>query len=1318
MSGGGPAAAFEHIDMHIADRSKAQEFEDIVLPLLENRASSFIISDEHVRRSFSGHSRSFITAQDVGGSAEHSPASRRRPVTRSVSSLGESMLGLDGAADDDDYLLSHEYLQWSAYDCLLMANHALLREALSDCGTTSALHALRRQLDISQAHHELSLHSIAVALERVQGRVPARSALFRLYLIESVVLHRRLSQADDCSVRVAPELRHLAIFSSAMHFVIRRTRTQAAIPHSADAQCARLSAQLSHDTKSMRSKLVVFGRSPTAENADAVRALLAGMIVRYTQTPFVDPDPAAEAPTAGTPAAAAAAAAAAGSDVFYGGGRLGKRGSADDVVLTEQQGMSGLAVLNCSGDQDEDVPLVTLQAESPRHAESSPRAPSVPLPHPDVGARAAGYTFPLNVMVYSTLFHTFFVNTEVAGEEGDKAAGTPGKAGMSKAQRRKHGIYRSRMQEVRMKNVVDVLASLRSMFGVTEFLHACCFIHALFVENVEGSLTVPELYRLLSVDCYYYPGFKLFCRVPDSSLTLEDVACRNQVITNLQDEFSLKLSDYHAELAAVPENLLFIAKLHTVILHFVNAEEGSGNELNIASPASCQSASQHSQNKDRRAAAAAAAAAATTDEVEPSVKSRCSGRTNGGTPPVGADDLQMPELESADTESDDAGVRVDTLAAERDRQLEPCLEEIRQSYGPDVADMVGSLLGKDGQFSDVGTPGSPLALMTSCELVALITSSTIKHYIRVKHKVRTSRKTAGESSGPRHCDVWIDQLNATAVPRAASNVRAGIHHPSQSISSLAADVGGCGRSGAARLAPSTPRQSPAGHSGITLTLQKINNNFRLTIDQIRHLLEVLLIEVHTDSKCFSSCLVAVFPPAVAVVLSIYSKLLSEDVDVTLGNLNVRTTLRPHENFFFSGGLPDATPIVTPPPQPPPPPSTRDAPVRAGGYSSPPRRAGHDTSPSSGPPPPRRSSSPPLPAPGRLSMPGLAAAAAASSVDTAATAGFITITDVVALSMLVTNLVYSMLLLELLQANMRHYFVQSSHTMCAGDSFSVPDTRTAHSEPAMSPPQDRTPETRSTLSLLDFRSAVRMPSLQDRRAESLCTSPVQSRLRLAISPPLHRRVGGDVPCTPEAACPWEDRHDGVDSRASVADGSLGGVLAPVQAALMAKWRSLVEQGMGAHVQKVVAVDDFKPVGTTQHGGISSSAVDLVLMANRIAVLVSHGIENAFEALRTSRAAVALNPTSPKLASEEHLCYHFSTTCDPLITRLQNECKIVLNTAVTKYASLLVEPIQEVPWDSADTLDYRVTRVLFHDFFTSPGHSCTRVAVCLQGSRTRS
>ena len=72
-------------------------------------------------------------------------------------------------------------------------------------------------------------------------------------------------------------------------------------------------------------------------------------------------------------------------------------------------------------------------------------------------------------------------------------------------------LWRSRRQDARMKEVVDMTSVFRVDFHISNFLHACCFVYAVFCRYLDDHINEEEMYRLLSVDCYFYPGFQVHC---------------------------------------------------------------------------------------------------------------------------------------------------------------------------------------------------------------------------------------------------------------------------------------------------------------------------------------------------------------------------------------------------------------------------------------------------------------------------------------------------------------------------------------------------------------------------------------------------------------------------------------------------------------------------------------------------------------------------------------------------------------------------------------------------------------------------------------
>ena len=1194
------------------NRVSVQEFEDIAVSLERNKSSSFM-NDEAVKRSYGSKSKSFITAHDIGSDGP-SPSSRKR-VNRSVSSLGDSIMGIS-EAEEDEFSVSAEYLQLMSYECLLMCNSSILSESENreTAETTlNTLHSFRKGLSLSESAHDFAVSTLLLTITRVQGKVPVESILFRLYLIDTIVSQSLSQKEDTPEVRVSrsddtdnqpteqvfndlknvhqkqsqPELRHLAIFACAMNFAIKKACNGQ--PSLSDSQAQKLSQQLSHDTKKLRSRLVVFNRNPLPENAELIRTLIAGMVVRYTQYPFVGTSQATEESAAASTTEADPPPTPEAID--FTNNNISSSADHDDVVVTDGTHHI-LTVLNVSGEQDDDFDGQTSSAEPNSLTSITPLLRSLPIPTPTftvsvtprgassgVSSRGSisgllGYTYPLNIMIYATLFQTFFVEAEETDSNTSRS---------SSKSRRQHGVYRSRRQETRMKYVVDILTSFRSMFGISFFMHASCFIHVVFTEHLENSLAISDMFRLLSIDCYFYPGFKAYCQV--TTAEPDEIMCRYQVLLNMKEELVVKLGDYHAQMSTSPEDLLFVAQMYAVILQY--------------------SSRQSESNKN-----------------------------------------------DSDTEID---------------QINSAVQGVGKQLGDDIASQVREMLSSQSGLDDRAASG--ISIPAYCELTGLIVSSTVKHYIRVKYKVITSRReeSSENSSGGRTLDLWLSQLNTSSSP--TQERRAG--YSSSMCNNYSA--GPNQRLGASRLAPGQTQED----SNPAITLQQVNDRVRLSNDHVRYLLEVLLLELHADVKYYSSSLTCVLPNAVRVVLGIYCKLLNDDMSVSLESLK-------------PPGIPSEVNQSSESIQP-----KTDPSVSSSGLHDSSEMSIKVDSPSRArmpPPPPKRSSSPPLPfqANGRAPRPTPA-------------------DDIVSLSVLITNMIYTMLLLQLLRANVDQYLMYyanardpppgkkrlSSEKPLRGKSLTSllrRNTRTS----SVSTDQ----ETDSLNYVVDLPGSLHttITSNDDKDTSSSSTKDAKTRSEpLRLSPQ-------NAPCSPGAMSPLSPGDSAQVSKAST------DALHGIQVQLQKKWKSLVDTTLELYVMKVVSVDDFSPIGTSQEASISSSCVDLTLMANRIAVLVAHGIETSWDATVASKATINCSPApSPDQLSNESLAQYFMTHCEGLIATLEDDSKAILNNAFRKYITTLVGPVGHVSWNVSETLDPRFIRSRFGWLFKDESHTLKRTAL---------
>eukprot|EP01063_Lacrimia_lanifica_P009304 TRINITY_DN16300_c0_g1_i1.p1 TRINITY_DN16300_c0_g1~~TRINITY_DN16300_c0_g1_i1.p1 ORF type:complete len:2000 (+),score=672.74 TRINITY_DN16300_c0_g1_i1:139-6000(+) len=1575
--------------MASSSKVKAQDFEDIAVPLQENRASSFM-NDENVRKSYDSRSRSFITAKDLGGDA----APWKVRTSRTLSSIGGSIMCLAEAIDDDDLLLSNAHLPQTSYECLLMANLDVLREGggeephrtpsppSSPAGYPTAtslatLHSVRKRLSLTEDFHRSTVATLLATLDRHQGRVPVESLIFRLYLIDTNVLQGvNAPPAGDASapaLRYSAEHRHLSIFASGMQFAIRRLHNHTrGFP---EALFTRLSAQLAHDVKHMRSRLLVFARTPTPEHAESVRTLIAGMVVRYTQYPFV------QVPGDG-PSIASAAVSRSGSphgsphaDSLAGGRRpptgdgsprggvlgtphtvpsshrsaspvwgqaeqratsspggevlgsppkaalegvkasprmsprMSPRGQAlgdasrkgsprgedlkldteftvamvdkgcplsptDDVVITEEESTDdvhdGLAVLTVSGEREfEAVKALPQHPGSPE--EETPFRNGVPLartrpqtstttlppctPHPlptpahPADTPLLSYVYPLNMMVYSTIFHTFFVETAEDAEEvlsaSNRSSGVKGPA----------RVYRTRQQDIRMKALVDMLAPFRKMFVLSEYLHASSFVHVVFTETVDGTLSIAEMFRWLSVDCYYYPGLDLYCKVDDASLNHDERACRRKVLENIRECFQTKLADYHAELSSAPEemDMLFVAKLYTSILEFTALSQRSGAP---PPPSSTHTSPQKAQSSGHQASHGTLDSSGSTGDpnvTKERVLKMSGGQGSSGeqgaaasapaAAPSGASAAGKPAAAAAAVDAEEEEERREKELAKRFDALCPQqMPVLKELFGDEIFALMRDAMVNGGLEEHAATA---LSGSTYCELVCLILCSSTKHYIRIKHKVVASRCGESDINAATQFEGWVEQLHRVArtdgggggggLPRPSSVYS--YNKPSTAASTGSHMTGKPGlfakrqpvalatffeadsdatRTGAARLAPNHAAAQPFDH---VLSLHQINASLRLTMDQARHLLEVLLLEVHADTKYYTSSLLGIVPSAVSIMMSVYISLLAEDVTYALdairpicpplpkavaGN-HVRTSMQnPYtslsnalrasqhrldaceieqalskdaekddpevaaaleasgSSFAASASAPsvprsggagstlasderdtrhasistagatqdprtarsslahsrasplhDPLPVGRASPQRPglgpkqhssasasdlhgdaafpdgedlprkpasrgsdrrgndgsgsgrPPPAGGSRPMAipgqspaappmsgfggVGGYSSSPDLGTHSVLASARAPPLRRSHSPTLPARGEKEGHG----------------GAVVLDDVVTLSVLVTNLIYTMLLFDLLHANIRQYAasIASKHdaTKLEGDAGRTPTPPLGANASRRKKPDGLDKPRRGSLSVITMLVAE----------------------------------GG-------AVCE-QGEYSGVPHL-------VGDRIAPVRERLVKKWGQIVEAALDVHVQRVVVVDDFAPVGTSKVAGISSSAVDFVSMANRLAVLVTHGIESAWEALKSSRSAIQTSPITPDQSSDDYLCQHFSLHCEPLIARLEDDTKATLNKAFRKYVTLVTHDVASANWNSVGApLSSRDLRLRHTSLFTSPANALLHVAV---------
>eukprot|EP01060_Flectonema_neradi_P030445 TRINITY_DN4432_c0_g1_i1.p1 TRINITY_DN4432_c0_g1~~TRINITY_DN4432_c0_g1_i1.p1 ORF type:complete len:1480 (+),score=238.84 TRINITY_DN4432_c0_g1_i1:83-4522(+) len=1149
--------------MASTNRVSVQEFEDIAVSLEKNKSSSFM-NDESVKKSYESKSRSFITAHDIGSDGP-SPSNRKR-VSRSVSSLGDSIMGLS-EAEEEELSLPADYLQLTAYECLLITHgNALSDNSVSDSPsdtTLNTLHSFRKGLSLSEAAHDTAVSVLKTTLARVQGKVPAESIVFRLYLIDTLVSQAAPqkpsapSSSDSghpasqffndlrhsSSRQSQPELRHLAIFSCAMQFAIKKACRE----HSglSESQSQRLSQQLLHDTKKLRSRLLVFHRNPTIEGSECVKTIIAGMVVRYTQYPFVK----MTSSTAGGGGGGVGGIAVESEQQAPYAPDFNSNSCAndlqDDLVVTDGPGQI-LTVLNVSGDQDDDEQPPPVPTTVPASINSNSNASPIPSITPsavgDGCSNLLDYTFPLNTMIYATLFQTFFVELEESELFSPKS--------VSRTQLQ-HGVYRSRKQDTRMKSVVDVLTSFRSTFGISFFMHASCFIHVVFTEHLENSLPIPDLYKLLSIDCYFYPGFRPYCQLTPTEP--DEILCRNQVLTNMKEELVLKLGDYHAQMSASPEDLLFVAQLYSVILQ--------------------KGGSTCSEEPDK-------------DEIDNAIRS------------------------------------------------------VEQQLGSDVAEQVREQLEASSGMRDRSASG--VSIRAYCEIMGLVVSSTIKHYIRVKHKVVSSRRESGEAPigmRGRTLDLWLSQLNSPTNP--TQERRVGY---SSSMSNNVASIGKQ-RLGASRLVPGQKSESP--NPAITLT--QVNNRILVSSDHVRYLIEVLLLEVHSDVKYYSSNLICVLPSAVQVVLQIYCNLLSEDMKLSMDTMRCPTaTSADISNNYDINNADQSLGVGS---------------ASFGDSGELKLKADSPTANRGSPPPPRRSSSPPLPI-------GISRGSASSS------------DDIVTLSVSITNMVYTLMLLQLLRANIDQY---TSYFASARDP----------------PPYKRTPSvekphrSKSLSSIL--RRNTRTTSIIGEHEDTIDTIVDFSTFQTTLS------SGDDTP--------------GIMSPLSGGGSQAGGTtkeftldaLYNVQIQLQKRWKNLVDSTLELYVLKVVAVDNCSSVGVSQEASISSSCVDLTLMANRIAVLVVHGIEISWESLQSSKDTISCAPSPPADQSSEALAQYFMMHCEGVISSLEDDTKAILNNAFRKYVSAIANPVNHASWNMSETLDPRFIRSKFGWLFKSDDHALNRTAL---------
>ena len=96
-------------------------------------------------------------------------------------------------------------------------------------------------------------------------------------------------------------------------------------------------------------------------------------------------------------------------------------------------------------------------------------------------------------------------------------------------------------------------------------------------------------------------------------------------------------------------------------------------------------------------------------------------------------------------------------------------------------------------------------------------------------------------------------------------------------------------------------------------------------------------------------------------------------------------------------------------------------------------------------------------------------------------------------------------------------------------------------------------------------------------------------------------------------------------------------------------------------------------------MSSSAVDLSLMFNRVMVLVKHGIENAFEAFKKGFHTTSLVPiTVPSPSADQSFLPDFLGATAAVIKSYRGLCAELCNAFFVQYCDKIAEPLEFLKW----------------------------------------
>ena len=68
---------------------------------------------------------------------------------------------------------------------------------------------------------------------------------------------------------------------------------------------------------------------------------------------------------------------------------------------------------------------------------------------------------------------------------------------------------------------------------------------------------------------------------------------------------------------------------------------------------------------------------------------------------------------------------------------------------------------------------------------------------------------------------------------------------------------------------------------------------------------------------------------------------------------------------------------------------------------------------------------------------------------------------------------------------------------------------------------------------------------------------------------------------------------------------------------------MSHSVGRYLERILEFEEWTPMALDKEP-VSSSAVDLSLLFNRVLVLVKHGVENAYEAFKKGFHTTSLNP----------------------------------------------------------------------------------------------